>query len=92
MTSYHRLPPPLLDVYEWQSRGLCRTTDGALFFESDAERGRAREQHQAAAKAVCQRCPVMMECRAHAIEVEDYGVWGGLTAEERIGMRVKKSA
>ena len=38
----------------------------------------------AAAKAVCASCPVLAQCRAHALEVrEPYGVWGGLTEDER---------
>ncbi len=37
-----------------------------------------------AAKAVCARCPVIAECAAHALQVrEPYGVWGGLTEDER---------
>ena len=33
---------------------------------------------------VCARCPVMVECREHALlQPEPYGVWGGLTAAER---------
>lgn len=83
MTTTHRLPPPLLDVYEWQDRGLCRKADRRLFFEPDSERGRRRHLREEAAKAVCQRCPVLEQCRAHAVGVEDYGVWGGLTAAER---------
>lgn len=30
------------------------------------------------------RCPVRAECAAHALQVrEPYGVWGGLTEDER---------
>jgi len=33
---------------------------------------------------VCHRCPVLTACREHALRVaEPYGVWGGLSAEER---------
>jgi len=34
--------------------------------------------------AVCARCPVIAACRKHALNVhEPYGIWGGLSAEER---------
>ena len=37
-----------------------------------------------AAKAVCNSCPVMMQCREQALAIrEPYGVWGGLSEEER---------
>jgi hypothetical protein len=37
-----------------------------------------------AGKNVCRACPVVAQCRAHALAVhEPYGVWGGLTADER---------
>ncbi len=36
------------------------------------------------AKAVCQVCPVVVECRAYALQIrEPYGIWGGLTESER---------
>ena len=37
-----------------------------------------------AAKSVCARCPVVAQCAAHALTVrEPYGVWGGLSEDER---------
>ena len=39
---------------------------------------------QAAAKALCARCPVVQECLDHALSVrEPFGVWGGLNLTER---------
>jgi hypothetical protein len=36
------------------------------------------------AKAVCARCEVRVECADYALRArEPYGVWGGLTEEER---------
>ena len=37
-----------------------------------------------AAKEICLACPVLQQCRSHALAVrEPYGVWGGLTEDER---------
>ena len=42
--------------------------------------GKCRE----AAKSICATCPVIEECREHSFAVrEPYGVWGGLSEEER---------
>jgi hypothetical protein len=40
------------------------------------------------AKAICKRCSVRAECLDHALaHYEVYGVWGGLTEEERRTLR-----
>jgi WhiB family redox-sensing transcriptional regulator len=58
--------------------------DSSVFFHPDGERGRARLQRERRAKEMCRRCPVMAQCRAHALEVgEPYGIWGGLSESER---------
>jgi WhiB family redox-sensing transcriptional regulator len=55
-----------------------------MFFTPDDIRGHERVQREARAKEMCRRCPVMAECRAHALNaVESYGIWGGLSASER---------
>jgi WhiB family transcriptional regulator, redox-sensing transcriptional regulator len=72
------------DLWEWQMDGACRTADPRLFFHPEGERGPARRDRDAAAKAICAACPVMQECRRHALTVrEPYGVWGGLSEDDR---------
>ena len=84
MADLSRLPGPVADVWEWQFQGACRSHDTELFFHPDNERGAERAARQAAAKAVCATCPVIRECAAHALAVrEPYGVWGGLSEEDR---------
>jgi WhiB family redox-sensing transcriptional regulator len=84
MASIARLPIPLQEVYEWQCRGACRGVDPETFFSPDAERGPRRRAREAAAKALCAVCPVVHECLDHALSVrEPYGVWGGLSINER---------
>jgi len=61
----------------WRSRALCVGADEDLFFPQTGKSARA-------AKAICARCPVRMRCLAEALDNgETYGVWGGLTPEER---------
>ncbi len=68
----------------WHSEAVCRRDEAGLFFASSKEPTAARLSREEAAKRVCARCPVMVECREHAlIQPEPYGVWGGLTAAER---------
>lgn len=40
----------------------------------------------AAAKALCSACPVVLDCLIASFRMaETHGVWGGLTARERLG-------
>jgi WhiB family transcriptional regulator, redox-sensing transcriptional regulator len=84
MADVHRLPAPVTDIWDWQMHGSCRGMSSDLFFHPDRERGPARVLREARAKNVCRGCPVLAQCRAHALAVhEPYGVWGGLTVDER---------
>ena len=77
-------PGPVAALWEWQYKGLCRTTNPDTFFHPEGERGPARASREARAKQICRRCPVLDQCRRHALAVhEPYGVWGGLSESER---------
>lgn len=84
MAEISRLPGPVADLWEWQMDGACRSEETTLFFHPEGERGPARRNRDAAAIAVCTSCPVLQQCRSHALSVrEPYGVWGGLTEDDR---------
>ena len=78
------LPGPVAHRWVWQANGSCRGMDTNEFFHPHGERGNQRRERAQEAKEVCGRCPVLDECRAHALTVkEPYGVWGGLSEDER---------
>lgn len=72
----------------WRDRAVCRAEDPELFFPV-GRTGPAVEQ-VARAKAVCVRCPVVAECLSFALVAIPEGVAGGLTAEERQGLRARR--
>ncbi|MGV0384398.1 WhiB family transcriptional regulator [Corynebacterium sp. 22_2729] len=79
-----QLPGPASSTWEWQLHGACRGADSSVFFHPDGERGRARAMREHRAKAICRECPVIEQCRNHALSVgEPYGIWGGLSESER---------
>lgn len=92
MAEISRLPGPVADLWEWQMQGSCRATDPDVFFHPEGERGPSRRNRDEAAKAVCRTCPVLRQCREHALRVrEPYGVWGGMSEHERediLGQRI----
>lgn len=68
----------------WHAEAVCRRDEAGLFFAPSKEPTAARLSREQAAKRVCANCPVLRECREHALlQPEPYGVWGGLTAAER---------
>lgn len=84
MADVRRLPVPTAEVWDWQLRGACRGADSSMFFHPENERGPARSRRERKAKQICADCPVLNNCRQHALTVhEPYGVWGGLTESER---------
>ncbi|MFC5380122.1 WhiB family transcriptional regulator [Aquipuribacter nitratireducens] len=84
MAEISRLPGPVAELWDWQLEGACRGAETSLFFHPEGERGPARRNRDAAAVAICASCPVLAQCRAHALAVrEPYGVWGGMTEDER---------
>ncbi|GAA1877459.1 WhiB family transcriptional regulator [Pseudonocardia ailaonensis] len=79
-----RLPGPVAEFYDWQRHGACRGMDSGFFFHPENERGPARTNRERRAKEICAACPVIEQCRRHALEVQEpYGVWGGLSEHER---------
>jgi WhiB family redox-sensing transcriptional regulator len=71
---------------EWRLAAVCAQTDPEAFFP---EKGGS----PAAAKAVCARCPVTAECLDWALANDvRYGVWGGLSAQQRAGIRRRRGS
>lgn len=84
MADTRLLPPAQTSAWDWQLQAACRRLDSEYFFHPDGERGTARHRRENQAKAVCRSCPVLRQCRTHALAVrEPYGVWGGLSRHER---------
>lgn len=77
MTVTTATPTPVSPMLTgWVARGACLTADPDSLF--------VRGAAQQSAKTVCQRCPVIAECLAEALDNRtEFGVWGGMTERER---------
>jgi len=76
------LPSPLT----WADRAACQGQDLDAFFTESAA-------GVAAAKQICRSCPVRQLCLAEALRAEDgsrYGIYGGLTPDERTELAGKE--
>ena len=67
-----------LDGIRWRLRGRCASDKSGAWF-MDPRMPAART-----ARLVCASCPVRARCLSAALLYgEEYGIWGGLDAEER---------
>jgi WhiB family redox-sensing transcriptional regulator len=65
-------------------QAACRGIDTSVFYHPENERGPSRRRRESHAKQICQTCPVLANCLRWALAArEPYGVWGGLSVEER---------
>jgi WhiB family transcriptional regulator, redox-sensing transcriptional regulator len=65
----------------WKQYAACIGTDPAMWDDEPTRRDDATIR---ACRQICATCPVLEECRAHAlIAGEPAGIWGGLTEPER---------
>ena len=79
----HHDPPTHLYV-DWQSYGACQGMSLEAFFHPAGERRSLRSERIARAKAICVQCPVITQCREYALTTkEPYGIWGGLSENDR---------
>jgi WhiB family redox-sensing transcriptional regulator len=73
----------------WAAKGACRHSDPELFFPVAASGPALGEL--ARARQVCAGCPVRGQCLDYALETgQDFGVWGGLTEDERRAIRRRR--
>ncbi len=74
-----------MTAIDWISHGACHGEDPELFFPIATTQ--AADQQIRAAKAVCFRCAVRVQCLSYAIETGQHGIWGGTTSDERLDAR-----
>lgn len=69
----------------WRDQANCVGMPASWFFPEQGERGVYYSQ----ARAVCSGCEVRVECLTYAQTqpIEFWGLWGGLTGQERARLR-----
>jgi WhiB family transcriptional regulator, redox-sensing transcriptional regulator len=83
-TIEHQTARPVSEDWNWQLLGACRGLDVETFYHPAGERRREKAARINRAKQICQHCPVISACAAWALRTrEPYGVWGGMSEDER---------
>ncbi|MDP3711716.1 MAG: WhiB family transcriptional regulator [Mycobacteriales bacterium] len=69
----------------WRASAQCRRDNAVHFFApAHFERKDEKDAREGAARALCQLCPVRVECLDYALAVEEpHGIWGGMNEFER---------
>ncbi len=84
MPQPQQLPGPNADIWDWQMQAFAEASTRPCSSTLTANGARARAQREMRAKEMCRSCPVIAQCRTHALAVgEPYGIWGGLSESER---------
>lgn len=79
---FHRF----MERAEWTERAACHGSEAVVFYPNVFKEP-ALTAAFAAARPICQRCPVQAECLAYAMNnAEREGMWGGLTPTERVAL------
>lgn len=77
---------PLRDI-SWQEQAACSGLPSEVFFPDRSA------NITAGARRVCAACPVSGECLSYALgNGEWYGIWGGLSVDQRLELRRKRRA
>ena len=88
----------LMDNYEnpdymgvnW-ARAACRGLPTDFFYKIE-DRGVAKLLDVNIFRIACTPCPIWAQCLGYAIHNENYGVWGGMTSEERSALLSHKES
>jgi WhiB family transcriptional regulator, redox-sensing transcriptional regulator len=76
--------PLKITAISWMDNASCVGEDANLWFPNDKDAVNKAKQ----AKVICADCPVKMQCLELALtERISYGIWGGLTSDERDRLR-----
>lgn len=78
------------DHPSWHDDAVCRDMPQEIFYGKEDRTGKARHHPSltvdevAKARAICNTCPVQLEClRSSIVNREEFGIWGGSTAGQR---------
>ena len=75
---------PKYSEVDWDN-AECRRSEiyTDLFYDIEEERSVNAYDHINAVRAICVSCPIWKDCLTYAFQHENYGMWGGMTSQER---------
>lgn len=80
----------MADPQPWMRHGACVGKNPELWFPHEGQQVESRE-----AKRICMdECPMLARCQLYAMEQPStlYGIWGGLSQDDRRALRRKRAS
>ena len=73
---------PRYSEINWE-KANCKGAPTNLFYMVEENRKHSTWIDVGILRTICGGCPIQKKCLAYALEHEIYGVWGGMTTQER---------
>lgn len=73
---------PRYSEVKWEA-GACAGAPTNLFYVVEENRNVDKWIDVGILRSMCGSCPIYKQCLSYALEHEQYGVWGGMTSQER---------
>jgi len=73
---------PRYTEVDWEA-GACKGAPTNLFYVVEESRAIDKYVDVGILRRICAGCPIYKKCLAYALGHEQYGVWGGMTTNER---------
>ena len=84
---------PVPGVAHWTGKAACRGQQDLFFAPEGFESERAKAVREAQARSLCAACPVQAQCGDYAQQHRAaYGVWAGMSEEDRENEREERVA
>lgn len=75
------------EAVDWrraECAGKAIDADGHdVFYKEDREQSKHYAEREQRAKDLCRQCQILYDCKEYALTSEIYGVWGGMSEQDR---------
>lgn len=78
---------PRYSEVNWDKAACSDIGSFKVFYAFEESRAAKKLMNTDVYRNICAPCPIWRDCTRYALEYEFYGVWGGLTGEERVALR-----
>jgi hypothetical protein len=77
---------PKYSEIKW-NKAACQSESTNVFYSFEESRAVKKLINIDVFRNICAPCPIWRDCLRYSLEYEFYGIWGGLTGEERVALR-----
>lgn len=82
-----------MDNADWRESAACRDKPTSWWFPT-AKQFAARQKEVERARAICEECPVQIDCLLWVMQFDQHqmsGIWAGTTQRQRVEIQTKRN-